>query len=139
MCKEYIALQSCMLKGLNIKTGKSPTIKISDIEALDGLMHTSNGSRIIRDDIAPFSMFKIIRNYNSKTKHLESIEFTGYRDHTYETNFLYDKITRQQKKINSLNNTITQDLKDLAKLQTLNNNTPLFSSQDVLDFMIKYK
>jgi translation elongation factor EF-4 len=34
-----------MLKGLNIKTGKSPTIKISDIEALDGLMHTSNGSR----------------------------------------------------------------------------------------------
>ena len=139
MCKEYIALQSCRLKGLNIKTGKSPIIKISDIEALDGLMHTSNGSRIIRDDVAPFSMFKILRNYDSKTKHLESIEFTGYRDHVYETNYLYDKITRQQKKINSLNNAIAQDLKDLSKLQALNNKTPLFSSQDILDFMSKYK
>ena len=137
MCKELTGLQSCMLLGLNISTGVSPKIKISDVESIDGLLHTSNGARIIRDDVVPFNMFKILREY-STNGNLEAITFTGFRDTVYETNMIYDRIAKRNKKINTLNDKIKEDLKVLNSLSN-KPRTQIYSHQDIIEFILNTK
>lgn len=100
-------MKSLVALGLDLESGKSGEIDMCALEVATNTRHVSNGSRIIRDDVAPFSFFKIERKYCGTS--LQAVQFHGYRDvefEFYETSnkieSVKDKIKSQKKKLKQL-------------------------------------
>lgn len=87
--------------GLNISTGTSGTINISDVESKSKLRQVSNGAKIIRDDQYPFSCFKISRTYDG-ANNLVAVRFDGSRDVQYEREIIKASIQKKKDKIMNL-------------------------------------
>lgn len=123
------ALKSCMLLGLNIKTGNSSVITIDKLEQVDNNTHTSNGSRIVRDDKYPWNMFNIERNYANGCLH--SIKFCGYKNKSQREDEIIEDIQRLNKKVISLNENISELIEELKYINSYKTAT----SQDIVDFL----
>lgn len=119
--------------GLDLKTGVSPEISISCIEALTGEKHTSNGSRIIRDDVAPFSFFKIERKYCGTS--LQSVQFHGYRDVEFEFYETSNKIESVKDKIKSLKKKLKQLEQEQEFLLNCDSGNKIYGKEDLEAFL----
>lgn len=105
--------------GLNISTGTSGTISMSDIESKSRLRQVSNGAKIIRDDQYPFSCFKISRIYNDANS-LVAVKFNGFRDVQYEREVIKTNIQKKKDKIISMLSQVQESEKELVSLEKCN-------------------
>lgn len=99
-------MKSLVALGLDLESGKSGEIDMSTLEVATNTRHVSNGSRIIRDDVAPFSFFKIERKYCGTSLH--AVQFHGYRDVEFEFYETSNKIESVKDKIKSLKKKLKQ-------------------------------
>lgn len=123
------ALKSCMVLGLNIKTGNSPDIPINKLEQVDNNIHTSNGARIVRDDKHPWNLFNIERNYINGS--LYSLKFCGYKNKLQREDEIIEDIQRLNRKVISLNENISELIEELKYINSYKTAT----SQDIIDFL----
>ena len=119
--------------GLDLRTGVSPEISFANIEALTGEKHTSNGSRIIRDDVAPFSFFKIERKYCGTR--LYAVQFHGYRDVEFEFYETLNKIVIVKDKIKSLKKKLKQLEHEQEFLLNCDNSNQIYGKVDVEHYL----
>lgn len=119
--------------GLDLKTGVSPEIKIARIEALTGEKHVSNGSRIIRDDVAPFSFLKIERKYCGTS--LQAVQFHGYRDVEFEFYETSNKIESVKDKIKSLKKKLKQLEQEQEFLLNCDSGNKIYGKVDVEHYL----
>ena len=115
--------------GLDLKTGVSPEIKIARIEAFTEEKHTSNGSRIIRDDVAPFSFFKVERKYCGTSLH--AVQFHGYRDVEFEFYEVSNKIESVKDKIKSLKKKLKQLEQEQEFLLNCDSGNKIYGKEDL--------
>lgn len=115
--------------GLDLKTGVSPEISIVRIEALTGEKHTSNGSRIIRDDVAPFCFFKIERKYCGTS--LYAVQSHGYRDVEFEFYETSNKIESVKDKIKSLKKKLKQLEQEQEFLLNCDSGNKIYGKEDL--------
>lgn len=120
--------------GLNVESGVSPVIHIKDLECLSKDRHTSNGCRVVRDDNAPFSFFKITRHYEGKS--LVSIQFNGYRDVEYEFYALSDKITFLEEKLESLQSLLNCSRREQEFLLNCDSKNSIWKKRSFLLYLI---
>ena len=120
--------------GLNISTGTSGTISMSDIESKSRLRQVSNGAKIIRDDQYPFSCFKISRIYNDANS-LIAVKFNGFRDVQYEREVIKTNIQKKKDKIISMLSQVQEAEKELVSLEKCNPTNTIYCEADVLTFV----
>ncbi len=120
--------------GLNIFTGTSGTISMSDIESKSRLRQVSNGAKIIRDDQYPFSCFKISRIYNDANS-LVAVKFNGFRDVQYEREVIKTNIQKKKDKIMSMLSQVQEQEMELESLEMCNPANILYCESDVLTFV----
>lgn len=120
--------------GLNISTGTSGTINMSDVESKSKLRQVSNGAKIIRDDQYPFSCFKISRTYDG-ANNLVAVRFDGFRDVQYEREIIKASIQKKKDKIMSLLSQIREEEKELEILNMCNPTNVIYCESDVLPFV----
>lgn len=119
--------------GLDLKTGMSPEISIAHIESVTGEKHTSNGSRIIRDDVAPFSFFKIERKYCGTS--LQAVQFNGYRDVEFEFYETSNKIESVKDKIKSLKKKLKRLEQEQEFLLNCDSGNKIYGKEDLEAFL----
>lgn len=123
-----VALQAL---GLNVETGVSDYITMKDIEEMSGLRQVSNGSRIIREDMHPFSCFKIERVTGEDGRSLQSIKFNGFRDVEYQRDVLAEGISKANGEITAQQIKISKNIKELEALSEIKTNEPLFNKESL--------
>ena len=121
--------------GLNLETGKSKPIKVTDIEQKSGVRQNSNGMRIIRSDQKPFDCFKISRYYNEGNGSLEYVEFNGYRDVAYELQQEKNAIADKKDKIDNLEELVVKHVAYAVTLKKRKEAEIIYSKADILPFI----
>ena len=89
------------LLGLNLDTGKSPTIFVKDLERLTNIRQVSNGSKIVRKDCKTFSKFNYSINYGQNGE-VVSYLFNGYKNVNQVIEDKNIEIIRLKEKIDNL-------------------------------------
>lgn len=115
--------------GLNLENGQSPHIFMDDLEVVSGLLQHSNGAKIIRDDSAPFSFFKIERFYSGRD--IKSVKFVGYRDVEWELKCKKAELKKKKEKVASLNRIINEIQDDIVHLESCNKSNTIYSRSDL--------
>ena len=123
-----VALQAL---GLNVENGISDYISMQDIEEVFGIRQVSNGSRIIREDLHPFSCFKIERVLGEDGRSLESLKFNGFRDVEYQRDQLAEGINKANNEIAAQQIKISKNIKGLEDLSKYKTNEPLFNKESL--------
>ena len=124
--KETLIGLQCL--GLDLETGKSTEIFVSELEDLTGIRQVSNGSKIIRRDCPTFSKFKYEISYGVNGEVI-SYTFNGYKDSTDLISEHSQDILRLKDKIKSLQESI-EDL-ELSMLGILIQDHFTFGKEDL--------
>ena len=124
--KETLIGLQCL--GLDLETGKSTEIFVSELEDLTGIRQVSNGSKIIRRDCPTFSKFKYYISYGVNGEVI-SYTFNGYKDSTDLISEHSQDILRLKDKIKSLQESI-EDL-EFAMLDILTQDHFIFGKEDL--------
>ena len=124
--KETLIGLQCL--GLDLETGKSTEIFVSELEDLTGIRQVSNGSKIIRRDCPTFSKFKYEISYGVNGEVI-SYTFNGYKDSTDLISEHSQDILRLKDKIKSLQESI-EDL-EFAMLDILTQDHFTFGKEDL--------
>jgi hypothetical protein len=124
--KETLIGLQCL--GLDLETGKSTEIFVSELEDLTGIRQVSNGSKIIRRDCPTFSKFKYHISYGVN-REVISYTFNGYKDSSDLISEHSRDIIRLKDKIKSLQENI-EDL-EFAMLGILTQDHFTFGKEDL--------
>lgn len=122
-------MKSLVALGLDLESGKSGEINMCAIEVATNIRHVSNGSRIIRDDVAPFSFFKIERKYCGTS--LQAVQFHGYRDVEFEFYETSNKIEAAKDKIKSLKKKLKQLEQEQEFLLNCDSRNKIYGKEDL--------
>lgn len=123
-------MKSLVALGLDLESGKSGEI---DMCTLEVATHVSNGSRIIRDDVAPFSFFKIERKYCGTS--LQAVQFHGYRDVEFEFYETSNKIESVKDKIKSLKKKLKQLEQEQEFLLNCDSGNKIYGKEDLESYI----
>lgn len=126
-------MKSLVALGLDLESGKSGEIDMSTLEVATNTRHVSNGSRIIRDDVAPFSFFKIERKYCGSS--LQAVQFHGYRDVEFEFYETSNKIESVKDKIKSLKKKLKQLEQEQEFLLNCDSGNKIYGKVDVEHYL----
>lgn len=126
-------MKSLVALGLDLESGKSGEINMCDLEVATNTRHVSNGSRIIRDDVAPFSFFKIERKYCGAS--LQAVQFHGYRDVEFEFYETSNKIESVKDKIKSLKKKLKQLEQEQEFLLNCDSGNKIYGKVDVEHYL----
>lgn len=128
-------MKALMNSGMDLKSGKSKTVTMKDLEKITGLRQVSNGGKIIRDDAIPFNKFQIERHYDPSNLTLEAVTFKGYRTVGYERKVIAERIQRRKEKIEAMQKLVEEDMYALLnlydKVVAYGENHQLFSENDI--------
>ena len=126
-------MKSLVALGLDLESGKSGEINMCALEVATNTRHVSNGSRIIRDDVAPFSFFKIERKYCGSS--LQAVQFHGYRDVEFEFYETSNKIESVKDKIKSLKKKLKQLEQEQEFLLNCDSGNKIYGKVDVEHYL----
>lgn len=126
-------MKSLVALGLDLESGKSGEINMCDLEVVTNTRHVSNGSRIIRDDVAPFSFFKVERKYCGTS--LQAVQFHGYRDVEFEFYETSNKIEAVKDKIKSLKKKLKQLEQEQEFLLNCDSGNKIYGKVDVEHYL----
>ena len=124
--KETLIGLQCL--GLDLETGKSTEIFVSELEDLTGIRQVSNGSKIIRRDCPTFSKFKYHISYGVNGEVI-SYTFNGYKDSTDLISEYSQDILRLKDKIKDLYESI--ECLEFAMLDILTQDHFTFGKEDL--------
>lgn len=126
-------MKSLVALGLDLESGKSGEIDMCTLEVATNTRHVSNGSRIIRDDVAPFCFFKIERKYCGTS--LQAVQFHGYRDVEFEFYETSNKIESVKDKVKSLKKKLKQLEQEQEFLLNCDSGNKIYGKEDLEAFL----